>query len=230
MTLVRALLFAVLLLAGVQLRAADAPVVVALGDSITRGERPGVKAAETFAALLEAKLKEKQIAVKVVNAGIGGERTDGGLSRLDKAVLAHSPKVVLIMYGTNDSYVERGQKESRLPVEKYRENLVKLVDAIRKSGGEPILMTEPRWAPGQKNGLNEDPNERLEKYLEVCRAVAKDKKVKLVDHYAHWQKAEAAGTKIRDWTTDGCHPNPQGHREMADLILPTLTELLTPKK
>src|SRR5262249_10358458 len=150
----------------------------------------GVKADETFAALLEAKLKEKQLSVKVVNAGLGGERTDGALTRLDKAVLAHSPKVVLIMYGNNDSYVDSGKKESRISVTQYRENLVKLVDAIRKSGGEPILMTEPRWAPEAKNGLGENPNERLEKYIEACRAVAKDKKVKLVDHYAHWKKAE----------------------------------------
>src|SRR5262245_18785555 len=212
MFLVRTLLVAAFLFVGVSLRAADAPVVVALGDSITRGERPGVKADETFAALLEAKLKDKGTAVKVLNAGVGGERTDGGLSRLDKAVLAHSPKVVLIMYGTNDSYVDAGKKESRLSVTQYRENLVKLMDAIRKSGGEPILMTEPRWAPESKNGLGENPNERFEKYLEACREVAKEKKVKLVDHYAHWKKAEADGTKIRDWTTDGCHPNPHGHR------------------
>jgi acyl-CoA thioesterase-1 len=203
------------------LLAADPPTVVALGDSITRGERAGVKATETFAALLEADLK-----VKVVNAGVGGERTDGALARLDKAVLAHKPVVVLIMYGTNDSYVDVGKKDVRLSVEKYRENLESLIERIRKAGAEPVLMTEPRWAPGSKNGAGEDPNVRLEKYVEACRAVAKDKKVKLVDHYAHWQKAEADGTKIREWTTDGCHPNPRGHRELADLIRPVLKEAL----
>jgi len=31
---------------------------------------------------------------------------------------------------------------------------------------------------------------------------------------------------IREWTTDGCHPNPRGHREMADLILPVLKDVL----
>ncbi len=210
------------------LRAADPPTVVALGDSITRGERTGVKVEETFAALLGARLKQKDVAVNVVNVGIGGERTDGALSRLEKAVLARGPKVVLIMYGTNDSYVDPGRKEPRLTVAKYRENLESLVDRIRKAGGEPILMTEPRWAPGEKNGLGESPNGLLEAYVEQCRAVAKAKKVKLVDHYAHWQKAEADGTKIREWTTDGCHPNPRGHRELTDLIFPVLLEALKP--
>lgn len=57
----------------------------------------------------------------VANAGIGDERTDGALTRLEKDVLAPKPKVVLIMYGTNDSYVDKGATESRLTVEKYRE-------------------------------------------------------------------------------------------------------------
>ncbi|MBM3979342.1 MAG: lysophospholipase [Planctomycetes bacterium] len=223
MSLARTLLFAALVLAPNAVRAADPAVVVALGDSITRGERAGVKADETFAALLQSESKGR---AKVLNAGVGGERTDGALARLDKAVLAHKPAVVLVMYGTNDSYVDVGKKEPRLTVEQYRDNLTKLVDAIRKGGAEPILMTVPRWAPDAKNGAGENPNVRLEKYMEACRAVAKDKKAKLVDHFDHWTKAEARGTKVRDWTTDGCHPNPRGHSELADLVRPVLYSAL----
>jgi acyl-CoA thioesterase-1 len=219
MSPVRTLILAVLVLVPNAVRAADPAVVVALGDSITRGERAGVKADETFAALLQSASKGR---AKVLNAGVGGECTDGALARLDKAVLAHKPTVVLVMYGTNDSYVDVGKKEPRLTVEQYRENLGKLVDSIRKAGAEPILMTEPRWAPDAKNGAGENPNVYLEKYVEACRAVAKDKKTKLVDHFEHWTKAEAGGTKVRDWTTDGCHPNPRGHRELADLVRPAL--------
>jgi hypothetical protein len=58
----------------------------------------------------------------------------------------------------------------RAVMEKYRENLVSLVDKLRKNGAVPILMTEPRWAQGEKNGLGESPNDRLEKYVEACRA------------------------------------------------------------
>lgn len=201
--------------------AAEPVAVVSLGDSITRGERTGVKATETFSAVLASRLK-----VEVANVGIGGERTDGALARLEKAVLAKNPKVVLVMYGTNDSYVDKGAKEPRLSANKYRENLVTLVEKIRKSGAEPILMTEPRWAKGEKNGLGEDPNDRLEEYVEACRAVAKELKVPLVDHYQHWKAAEVKGTTLRDWTTDGCHPNPRGHQELADLIEPVLKKAL----
>src|SRR5579872_7361801 len=50
--------------------------IITLGDSITKGVRPGVKPEETFAALVEAGLKKEGIAAQVINVGIGGERTD----------------------------------------------------------------------------------------------------------------------------------------------------------
>src|SRR5205814_1916460 len=73
--------------------------IVALGDSITRGVRTGVKAEETFAALLQADLRKEKVAAEVVNVGVGGERTDGALARLAKAVVALKPQVVTVMYG-----------------------------------------------------------------------------------------------------------------------------------
>jgi hypothetical protein len=81
----------------------EAVRIVALGDSITRGTRPGVKDDETFAALLQAALRKEGGRAEMTNAGVGGERTDGALQRLEKAVLAAKPRFVLVMYGTNDS-------------------------------------------------------------------------------------------------------------------------------
>ena len=83
--------------------------------------------------------------VRVVNLGVGGERTDQALRRLD-AVAEHRPRVVTVMYGTNDSYVDQGKTQSRLTVEDYRANLEAIVAELLLRGIEPILMTEPRWA------------------------------------------------------------------------------------
>ncbi|HEY2253898.1 MAG TPA: GDSL-type esterase/lipase family protein [Planctomycetaceae bacterium] len=206
-------------------KADDAVVtIVALGDSITKGVRSGVKPEETFAFLVEAGLKQQGIAARVINVGIGGERTDQALVRLDKGVLSHKPRLVTIMYGTNDSYVDKGKDTPRLSAQEFRENLVAIVARLRAAGVTPVLMTEPRWGPEARNGLDENPNGVLEKYVAECRSVAKDEKLPLVDHFAHWTKAEAEGTKIADWTTDQCHPNPAGHRVMADLMLPVLVK------
>jgi acyl-CoA thioesterase-1 len=199
--------------------------IVTLGDSITKGARAGVKPEETFAALLQAGLKKQGVNAEVVNAGVGGERTDGALARLEKEILARKPRTVTIMYGTNDSFVDKGQTKPRLTVDEYRTNLTAIVTKLKETGVQPVLMTEPRWGPEGRNGLDENPNGLLDDYMEVCRAVAKQEKVPLVDHFAHWTKAEKEATNIADWTTDQCHPNPAGHRVMAELMLPVVAKV-----
>ena len=203
-----------------------AVTIVTLGDSITKGARPGVKPEETFTARLEVGLNKQGWRAAVINVGIGGERTDGALARLEKDVVSRKPRIVTIMYGTNDSFVDKGQKLPRLTIDEYRSNLKALVTKLRAGGAQPLLMTEPRWGPEGRNGLDENPNGLLEKYVEACRSVARDEKVPLVDHFAHWTKAEADGKKIADWTTDQCHPNPAGHEVMVELILPVVAKIL----
>src|SRR5207244_4225030 len=122
--------------------------IVTLGDSITKGVRPGVKTEETFAALLQVRLRKEGIDCEVTNMGVGSERTDLALARLAKDVVPLKPRFVTIMYGTNDSYVDKGQKEPRLTEEEYRTNLKQLVADLRETDIQPVLMTEPRWGNG----------------------------------------------------------------------------------
>lgn len=219
-------LMLILALAG-QLRADEPTVrIITLGDSITRGVRTGVKKEDTFAAVLEASLKAKGVKAEVINVGIGGERADQALARLEKAVIARKPTLVTIMYGTNDSFVDKGQKEPRISKEEYATHLRGIVAKLKKAGIRPVLMTEPRWGDGAKNGAGEDPNPRLEEYLKECRAVAAETKTPLVDHYAHWSKAKAKDIDIGKWTTDLCHPNAAGHREINILLLPVVLKAL----
>lgn len=201
--------------------------VVVLGDSITKGVRSGVTAEETFASLLQSSLREAGRDVDVINQGIGGERTDQALARLSRDIQSLEPTLVTVMYGTNDSYVDRGQSKSRLTKEAYVTNLHKIVSELRRTGIQVVLMTEPRW--GDKaalNGVGENPNVRLEPFVEGCRDVAREQSVPLVDHFQIWSKANIEGTDIGEWTTDQCHPNPAGHRVLADAMLPVILPLL----
>ncbi len=203
--------------------------IVTLGDSITKGERSGVTAEETFAVLLEQSLTEQGIACRVANVGIGGERTDQALKRLGQ-VIEQQPRIVTVMYGTNDSYVDKEKTDSRISVDEYRSNLQQIVAQLLLHGIEPVLMTEPRWAADAgPNGVGEHPNVRLERYVDACRAVARELEVPLVDNFSHWTEAEAQGHNLTDWTTDSCHPNPAGHRQVADLIVPVLANIIKPQ-
>lgn len=200
--------------------------IVTLGDSITKGVRKGVTSQQTFASLLEKELKQSGISVRVINVGIGGERTDQALKRLNR-IIALKPDIVTIMYGTNDSYVDRGKTASRITVDEYRKNLDKIVTELLRRGIQPVLMTEPRWADdARKNGLGENPNVRLERYVAACRKTAKKRRTPLVDHFADWTAARKKGTKLRDWTTDGCHPNPLGHRKLVAAMLPVIRKVI----
>lgn len=206
-------------------RLAQPVKIVCLGDSITKGAREGVAATETFAALVERDLAGAGLPVGVANVGIGGERTDQALARFEE-VLALQPDVVTIMYGTNDSYVDEGRTESRLSVSEYAANLEAIVGLVHAIGAEAVLMTSPRWGDEAHNGLGENPNDRLEAYVAMCREVASVLGVPLVDHYAAWTAARAGGRDLGTWTTDQCHPNPAGHAALAEAMLPVLRELV----
>ncbi len=211
----------------VQADAAESVRIVTLGDSITKGVRPGVTADETFSAYLQAELRKQGVDCEVTNSGVGSERTDLALKRLAKDVIALKPRVVTIMYGTNDAYVDQGQKEPRLTRSQFRDNLRQLVAELRKAGVEPILMTAPRWGDkSPPDGAGDHPNVRLEQYVEVCREVARETKTPLVDNFDHWSKKNATGFDIGQWTTDQYHPNPAGHKVIADTMLPAVQRAL----
>lgn len=198
-------------------------VILCLGDSITKGVRPGVAATDTFASRLEALLKAKGETVRVINVGIGGEQTDQALARLGKVLNEHHPDLVTVMYGTNDSYVDKGTTGERISPWRFRANLAALIDRIRRAGAAPILMTEPRYAERSgPNGIGEHCNIRLERFVAITREVARDEGTPLVDHFAGWSEAVRGGRDLWDWTTDGYHPNSAGHQEMADRIAAVL--------
>ncbi|NQV22844.1 MAG: hypothetical protein HQ518_00630 [Rhodopirellula sp.] len=209
--------------------------IVTLGDSITKGVRSGVTTDQTFASLAEQGLTAAGRSASVINVGIGGERTDQALKRLDQ-VLRYNPDIVTVMYGTNDSYVDKGKTTSRITVDEYRANLNRIVAELLRRGIQPVLMTEPRWSDkAARNGIDENPNVKLEPFVEACRAVAKEWRLPLVDHFANWATARESGIDLHDWTTDGCHPNPAGHAQIAVAMRPVLnrtigSELATRKK
>jgi len=233
--------------------------IVTLGDSITKGVRTGVTAEETFAALVEKGLLQNGVAARVVNVGIGGERTDQALKRLDQIInllteinppaanpnspttestigaesgiaADMQPDIVTVMYGTNDSYVDKGHTTTRITVDEYRDNLQTIVVELLRRGILPVLMTEPRWSQDAAvNGVGENPNVRLEPFVVACRETAAKWRVPLIDHFAAWSDAGNAGTNLHEWTTDGCHPNPIGHQKLAELMLPVLQQAVGPE-
>ncbi len=130
------------------------------------------------------------------------------------------------MYGTNDGYIDPGKTASRLSTAKFRANLIEIVSRLREANITPILMTPPIFGDYRMNGIDEHPNTSLKKFQNHCRKVAAELDVPLVDHGEYWELQRDSGIDIGSWTTDQCHPNPEGHRQMALRLLPIVENAL----
>jgi len=112
-------------------RAADTIVIAALGDSLFSGF--GIAAGESFPAQLEQRLKGDGYSVSVVNYGISGDTTAGGVNRVD-AIIQQKPYMILLGLGAND--LLRG-----VPPAETRKNLDAIMARIHKAGIKMILTT-----------------------------------------------------------------------------------------
>ena len=200
--------------------------IVAFGDSVTKGVRSGVTEAETFEARLEAALKPIYPRVRVLNAGIGGNTVRHAWTRIMSDVVLRRPAFCTIMFGINDSYIDKGRPGPRISISEYEQRLRSFVRFLRHHAIEPILMTSNPMTSRVK-ASNREPyaaeakgmNFLLEQYCDRMRAVAKDEDVPLIDVYrAFWEAAGQREEKLDRLLTDGMHPNPAGHQLIADRL------------
>jgi acyl-CoA thioesterase I len=182
-------------------------VVVALGDSLTAGL--GVAADEAFPARLEARLRAEGYAYRVVNAGVSGDTTAGGLRRVDW-VLRSSPEVVIVALGANDGL--RGQSPPAT-----RANLEEIVTRLQAAGARVLLV-----------GMRLPPNyggEYTKEFEAVFPAVARGAKITLMPFLL-----DGVAGVPRLNQADGIHPTAAGQQVIADHVWPYLRPLLKPVK
>ena len=204
----RALFFAALALSLVGVGEARAErVIVALGDSLTAGL--GVAADEAYPALLEARLAREGYAYRVVNAGVSGDTTAGGLRRVDW-VLRAKPEIAIVALGANDGL--RAQSPQAM-----RENLTAIVKRLQAAGSR-VLLVGMRLPP---NYGADYTTEFQAVFPEVARSTGAAFMPFLLD-------GVAADTRLNQ--PDGIHPTAAGYQVIADRLWPYLRPLLTPRK
>jgi acyl-CoA thioesterase-1 len=183
--------------------AQDDRVIVAFGDSLTAGY--GVAPEESYPALLGARLREAGYRYRVINAGVSGDTTAGGLRRVDWA-LKLKPEIALVELGANDAL--RGQD-----LEKTRANLDAIV-ARFEAGGARVLLLGMRLPPNY-GGRYARAFEKM--YEDVARA----RKVPLMPFFL-----DGVGAVARLNQSDGIHPTAEGYRVIVERLWPNLTPLL----
>src|SRR5688500_10354745 len=140
-------------------RTAQGPLIVFLGDSLTAGS--GLGQGDAFPALIQARLEREGRRVRVVNAGVSGDTSAGGLARMDW-MLQQDPDVVVVALGANDGV--RGQ-----PTEALERNQKAIVAKARDHGAR-VLLVGMRMPPS----LGE---EYTREFAAVYPRVAKDTEV-----------------------------------------------------
>ncbi len=181
---------------------AEPITIVALGDSLTAGYQlaPGAG----FPAQLEQALKDEGMDVAVVDAGVSGDTTSGGLSRLDWSV-GPDADAVIVELGGNDAL--RG-----LDPAGTRENLTAILDRLEERG-LPVLLA----------GMLAPPNLGAE-YGAEFKAVFDDLSARDVVYYPFFLEGVAGNPELD--IGDGIHPTAEGIGIIVEKILPKVRELV----
>lgn len=189
----------------VKVQAASPVRIVALGDSLTAGY--GLESGQDFATKLQEKLISEGVEAKVDNAGVSGDTSAGGLSRVDWAVGGEpKPNLVIIALGANDML--RGLDPSGT-----QKNLAGILDKLKEKK-IPVLLV------GMQSPTNLGPAFQG-KFDRIYKELADQYDVPL---YPFFLKGVAMKAEYNQ--ADGIHPNQKGVAIVVDNIFPSVKKAL----
>lgn len=191
------LVFILVFLCGCEARVANrdsqGTAIVCFGDSLTSGF--GAGEGRDYPSILRTKVD-----LSVINAGMEGNTTADALERLDRDVLRHDPKIVIITLGGNDFL--RG-----VPKEETLKNMETIIDRIHERGAMVV------WAT-VRTGLLGDA------YIEDFQKMARQKRIVLIPNILKGILFDPR------YKYDQIHPNSEGYRLMAERIYERIKPLL----
>lgn len=220
---------------------AERPVLIAcIGDSVTHGcfelildekggFQPVYRAEQCYVARVGRRLNELFPAANVtmLNAGVSGDGSAGGLARLERDVLSFHPDLVTVNFGLNDA------SGGAAGLEKYRANMTEIFTRILASGAEAMLVTPnfmceyvPSLVEGehlrefarsvtsiQKDGV-------MTQFVEAAREVARSLGVPVADAYRRWERMRDAGVDTTALLSNGInHPTAEMHELFVEEIM-----------
>jgi acyl-CoA thioesterase-1 len=185
----------------------DRPRIVAFGDSLTAGL--GVAPEDAYPARLQRRLETQGLRYRVINAGVSGDTTAGGLRRVDW-VLKSRPDLVILELGANDGL--RG-----LSLDETKKNLERIITRCQQASVRVILA-----------GMKLPPNygaEYTKGFEAIYPTLAKQYRLTLIPFFLDGVAGSASLNQA-----DGIHPTGEGYRIIADKVLDIVTPLLNGRK
>ncbi len=184
---------------------AEAPTVLVFGDSLSAGYGIGVD--QSWATLLQARLKDQGYEHRVVNASISGDTSESGAARIGQAIESFSPALVIIELGGNDGL--RG-----IPPNRMRDNLRTIIQTSTESGAAVVLL-----------GIRIPPNygqRYIKQFEDVFRQLATELEVPWIEFFM-----EGVALNEELMQSDGIHPNAIAQPLLLDNAWPIIDTALT---
>jgi len=182
---------------------AEGQRIVAFGNSLTAGL--GVGSDEAYPAELQRRLDQDGYRYRVVNAGVSGETTAGGLRRVSW-ILQSKPDLVILELGGNDGL--RG-----LSLEETKTNLEQIIRRFREAQVTVLLAgmkLPPNYGADYRAGFET-----------IYKALAKQYRLPLIPFFLDGVAGSATLNQA-----DGIHPTAEGYRIIVDRMFPALTVIL----
>jgi acyl-CoA thioesterase-1 len=180
--------------------------IAVLGDSLSAGY--GLPESEAFPAVVESLLRGRGHSVQVLNAGVSGDTTAGGLNRLDW-ILRQAPDILVVELGGNDAL--RGQ-----PLANIEANLREIIRKARAAGARVLLLgmdLPTNYGPAYSRG-----------FAAIYETIAIDTGVVLVPGFVR-----EVGLDPSLLQTDGLHPTAEGQQRLAASLVQPLERMLVPE-
>ena len=179
--------------------------ILFFGDSLTAGY--GLSPENAFPALVEKELNKENKKVKVINAGLSGETSAGGLSRIDWT-LRQPVDIFVLELGANDGL--RG-----LPIDQTKKNLQAIIDKVKsKYPKAKVVLAGMMVPPNMGKSYSDD-------FKKIYPTMANKNKASLIPFLL---EGVAGSEKLNQ--ADGIHPNAEGHKIVADNLVTFLRPLI----
>lgn len=180
------------------------PRMLILGDSLSAGY--GMKAEESWVALLGQRLKQKGFIFQIINASISGNTTGNGLRQLPPLLSQYQPDITLIELGGNDGL--RG-----LSLQAMKSNLQSMVDMAKSNNSRVILA-----------GVKLPPNygkQYTENFYNIYQQIARQNKIDLIPFIL-----EGVGDKSEYMQADGIHPTALAQAKILNVVWPHVISII----
>ena len=177
--------------------------ILILGDSLSAGL--GVNYDQAWPSLLQSRINKIGSSYSVINAGVSGDTTSGGISRLPRLLKKYSPEILILELGGND-----GLRGTSLKV--IEKNLRDMINSAQSSNITVLLI-----------GVQLPPNYGMpytKGFEEIFSDLAKEYSLDLIQGSLKTMVNEGL------MQSDGIHPNVLGHQQIEDIVWERLNKYL----